>query len=227
MPAEHKPWFVARFLLSLLWIFLHRVESDLVKSRVWLKGGYDGSHVIRLATRNAIHMSSRNDHRRRDRSWERSDRDWDRDRYRDKDRGGDRDRGRGDRYRDSRRRSRSRSPRRGDHDRRPGAHNSFSFWVASLLETEGDRRNHRYDDRRDSDRRDRDDRRRDDRRDDRDRHRDDPRDRDVPKNLEVGPSPGLKEESCKHWSFTTSQDIDSIPSPFDSRTTRTERRSRE
>ncbi|KAK7054962.1 hypothetical protein VNI00_003425 [Paramarasmius palmivorus] len=54
-------------------------------------------------------MSSRNDHRRRDRSWERSDRDRDRDRY---SRGGHghRDSGR-------RRSSRSASPRRGDRDR--------------------------------------------------------------------------------------------------------------
>jgi len=142
--------------------------------------GGNGSHVIKFATLNAIHMSSRNDHRRRDRSWERNDRDRDRDRYRDRDRGGDKERGRGDRYRDSRRRSRSRSPRRGDHDRR----------------SERDRRDHRHDDRRDPDRRDRDDRRRDDRRDDRDRHRDDlPRDRAVPKHFEAKPSPGLKEES--------------------------------
>ena len=90
------------------------------------------SHVIDFATRDAIHMSSRNDHRRRDRSWERSDRDRDRDRYKDRERGGDRDRGRGDRYRDTRRKSRSRSPRRGDHDRRSGAHDSFSFWVVIL-----------------------------------------------------------------------------------------------
>ncbi|KAF9651507.1 DUF1777-domain-containing protein [Thelephora ganbajun] len=124
-------------------------------------------------------MSSRNDHRRQDRSWERSDRDRDRDRHRDRDRGGDRDRGRGDRYRDSRRRSRSRSPRRGDHDRR----------------SDRDRRDYRHDDRRDSDRRDRDDRRKDDKRDDRDRRRDDLRDRDVPKNPGAKLSPGSKEES--------------------------------
>jgi len=96
-------------------------------------GESDGSHVISFVTRNAIHMSSRNDHRRRDRSWERSDRDRDRDRYKDRDRGGDRGRGRGDRYRDSRRKSRSRSPRRGDHDRRSGAHNFFSFCVGKLI----------------------------------------------------------------------------------------------
>ena len=51
-------------------------------------------------------MSSRNDYRRRDRSWERDDRDKDR----------DRDRGR-DRY-SRRRSSRSRSPRRGGADSR-------------------------------------------------------------------------------------------------------------
>ena len=82
--------------------------------------------MIGLASRNAVHMSSRNDHRRRERSWERSDRDRDRDRHRDRDRGGDRGRGRGDRYRDSRRRSRSRSPRRGEADRRSGVHHFFS-----------------------------------------------------------------------------------------------------
>ena len=169
------------------------------------EGGDGSAHVIRFATRNAIHMSSRNDHRRRDRSWERSDRDRDRDRYRDRDRGGDRGRGRGDRYRDSRRKSRSRSPRRGDHDRRLGVHDLFSFSVESSLGIERDRRDHRYDDRRDSDRRDRDDRRRDDRRDDRDRHRDDPRDRDVSKHFEAKPSPGLKEESGKHWRIPVCQ----------------------
>ena len=58
-------------------------------------------------------MSSRHDHRRRDRSWERDDRDKGRDR--------DRDRGRYSRRR-SHSRSRSRSPRRTgtDSSRRPG-----------------------------------------------------------------------------------------------------------
>jgi len=159
-------------------------------------------------------MSSRNDHRRRDRSWERNDRDRDRDRYGGRDRGGDRERDRGDRFRDSRRRSRSRSPRRGDHDRRPGVHDFFSFPVENLIGTERDRRDHRHDDRRDPDRRDRDDRRRDDRRDDRDRHRDDPRDRAVPKHFEAKPSPGLKEESGKHCHIPACQlAVNSVSSP--------------
>ena len=122
MSAEHKSRFVVRFRLSLLLVLLHCAKSAPGKSKEELM-----DHVIESATQNAIHMSSRNDHRRRDRSWERSDRDRDRDRYKDRDRGGDRDRGRGDRYRDSRRKSRSRSPRRGDYDRRSGAHDSISF----------------------------------------------------------------------------------------------------
>ena len=83
---------------------------------------------------------------------------------------------------------------------------SFHFLLKSSMGLERDRRDHRYDDRRDPDRRDRDDRRRDDRRDDRDRHRDDPRDRDVSKNSETKPSPGLKGESGKYWSFTIFQE---------------------
>jgi len=123
MSAEHKPRLIVRFRLSLLRILLHCVKVT------W--GNRGGQRItrdqIRDAEGDAIRMSSRNDHRRRDRSWERNDRDRDRDRYRDRDRGGDRGRGRGDRYPDSRRRSRSRSPRRGDHERRPGAHGSFWF----------------------------------------------------------------------------------------------------
>jgi U4/U6.U5 tri-snRNP-associated protein 3 len=166
--------------------------------------------VIGFATRNVIYMSSRNDHRRRDRSWERSDRDRDRDRHRDRDRGGDRDRGRGDRFRDSRRRSRSRSPRRGDNDRRSGAHSFFYIYFRSKSSpgTERGRRDPRYDDRRDSDRRDRDDRRRDD------RHRDDPRGRDVPPNPEVKPSPGPREESGTHGMSTPSQTLTSHKVPL-------------
>ena len=70
---------------------------------------------------------------------------------------------------------------------------SFYFCYKILCSTERDRRDYRYDDRRDSDRRDRDDRRRDDRRDERDHPRDGLRDREVPKSPEVKPSPGLKE----------------------------------
>ena len=73
---------------------------------------------------------------------------------------------------------------------------SFRSRLKVSLATERDRRDHRYDDRRDSERRDRGDRRGDDRRDD--RHRDDPRDREVPKHFEAKPSPGLKEESGKY-----------------------------
>lgn len=67
-------------------------------------------------------MSSRGDHRRPERDWERDDRDRDRDRY---SRGGSsgRGRGRGGHHKDEprRRSSRSRSPRRDDRDRRSGA----------------------------------------------------------------------------------------------------------
>ena len=104
---------------------------------------------------------------------------------------------------------------------------SFYSALRISLETERDRRDYRYDDRRDSDRRDRDDRRRDERRDDRDRHRDDPRDRDAPPNPDAKPPPGLKEESGKYWKPTAPQDANSASSPPDSRTTRAERRSRE
>ena len=76
---------------------------------------------------------------------------------------------------------------------------SLHFLPKTSLRPERDRRDHRYDDRRDSDRRERDDRRRDDRRDDRDRHRDDPRDRDVSKHSEAKPSPGLKEPGKQHF----------------------------
>lgn len=157
--------------------------------------------MIGFATKGSIvHMSSRNDHRRRDRSWERIDRDRDRDRHRERDRGGDR--GRGDRYRDARRRSRSRSPRRSENDRRTGAFDLFLFGFEKLTGTERDRRDYRYDDRRDSDRRERDDRRRDDRRDE---HREDPRDRNVlPKIQEVKPLPGPKEASGTRGSLTPS-----------------------
>ena len=89
---------------------------------------------------------------------------------------------------------------------------SFYFALRNSLEVERDRRDYRYDDRRDSDRRDRDDRRRDERRDDRDRHRDDPRERDVPPNPEA--KPGLKEESGNYWSPATPWDANSgIKSP--------------
>jgi hypothetical protein len=70
-------------------------------------------------------MSSRHDHRRRDRSWERDDRDKGRDR--------DRDRGRYSRRR-SHSRSRSRSPRRAgtDSSRRPGmCHTSITPYFLS------------------------------------------------------------------------------------------------
>lgn len=74
-------------------------------------------------------MSSRHDHRRRDRSWERDDRDKGRDRDRDR----DRDRGRYSRRRTSR--SRSRSPRRaGTDSRRPGKCYSFQFNSIQFLQ---------------------------------------------------------------------------------------------
>ena len=170
--------------------------------------GVRRSHVIGLATLlNAIWMSSRNDHRRRERSWERSDRDRDRDRHRDRDRGGDRDRDRGDRYRDTRRRSRSRSPRRGEGDRRSGAYGFFPFPSEKFTGIERDRRDFRYDDRRDPDRRERDDRRRDDRREERDRHREDTRDRNVPTDREVKPSPGPKGESSGKCGTLTPSEV--------------------
>lgn len=82
---------------------------------------------------------------------------------------------------------------------------SFHFWLKSSVVTERDRRDYRYDDRRDPDRREGGDRRRNDRRDDRDRQIDDPRDGDISKRSEAKPPPGLKEDSGKHRSFTTSQ----------------------
>jgi hypothetical protein len=97
---------------------------------------------------------------------------------------------------------------------------SIRFRSQSSQRTERDKRDYRYDDRRDSDRRDRDDRRRDDRRDD--RHRDDPRGRDAPKNPEARPSPGVKEESGEHRGSTASQDVNSRSSPSGPRTTHTE-----
>lgn len=101
------------------------------------------------------------------------------------------------------------------------------FGLRNSLGIERDRKDYRYDDRRDSDRRDRDDRRRDDRRDDRDRHREDPRDGGALKPPEVKPSPGLKEELGRRRSCTITQDVDPASSPPDPRTTRTERGSRE
>lgn len=106
-------------------------------------------------------MSSRDDRRRRERSWERDGRD------RDRHRGSDRDRLGGDsrRRRDSR--SRSGSPRRGDKDR-DGRHGKYiratMCYLNALILCE----DRRYDD----------DRRRGDRRDDRDRRRDDRRPHD-------------------------------------------------
>lgn len=126
-------------------------------------------------------MSSRGGHRRRDRSWEKDDRDRDRDKYRDRDRyessrGGRRG------YRDEKRRSsRSRSPRRGDRDReREGEREKerdrrgmillecifFKYFLCLFFFQ--DRRDREYsrrnDDRRDGDHDRREDRRRDDRR---------------------------------------------------------------
>lgn len=75
----------------------------------------------------------------------------------------------------------------------------------SSLGTERDRKDYRYDGRRDSDRRDRDDRRRDDRRDERDHHRDEPRGGGAPKNPEFKPSLGLKEAPGKFETPTLSQ----------------------
>ena len=82
---------------------------------------------------------------------------------------------------------------------------SFRFHSNSSLGIERDRKDHRYDGRRDSDRRDRDDRRRDDRRDERDHHRDEPRDRSALKNSEFKSSLGLKEEPGKYEAPTASQ----------------------
>lgn len=95
---------------------------------------------------------------------------------------------------------------------------SFHSRSKSSLGTERDRRDYRYDDRRDSDRRERDDRRRDDRLDERDRHREDPRNRDVPKIHEVKPSPGSKEGSGECGALAPSQVLTShvvppIPEP--------------
>ncbi|KAJ7219146.1 hypothetical protein GGX14DRAFT_434785 [Mycena pura] len=113
--------------------------------------------------------------RRRDKSWERDDRD-----SRDRDRDRDRRRGGGSHRDEPRRRSsRSRSPRRNDRDRR----NSGTCFPLSLFNilTRADRRDYRYDDRRESDRR-----RKDDGRDrDHDQARSRPRkdgERDSPKS---------------------------------------------
>lgn len=96
--------------------------------------------------------------RRRDRSWERDDRDA---RDRDRDKPSRSSRG-GPSYRDEprRRSSRSRSPRRGDRDRRGSGLNSRKF-PSQQAHSSTDRKDHRYDDRRDSDRRRRDERDRD------------------------------------------------------------------
>lgn len=88
-------------------------------------------HIVR-----AFLMSSRRD--RRDRSWERDDRDA-RDRDRDRDRPSRSSRG-GASYRDEPRRhsSRSRSPRRGDRERRgSGVHLLFFLRRLSLPQTAG------------------------------------------------------------------------------------------
>ena len=124
-------------------------------------------------------MSSRDDWRRRERSWEKDDRDRDRGRGRgrDRDRDGDRDRDR-DRERrggDYRRRrdSRSRSPRHGHGDERNGEYYYItSRFPRTAQPTRKDRRGYGQDDiRRGRDRRD--ERRRDDRKPyDRDEKRD-------------------------------------------------------
>lgn len=125
-------------------------------------------------------MSSRTDHRRRERSWEREDRD--RDKYRDRNR--DRDRysrsGRPTTYRDSGRRrdSRSRSPRRDriDYDR------------------DRDHRSSRRDERRDYDRDDRRaDRKEDERRGGR---RDGGRDHEVPEKVSTKDSDGRSKDAA-------------------------------
>jgi len=77
-----------------------------------------------------LFMSSRGDHRRRDRSWERDERD--RDRVRDKGRYGSNRSGRAPNRDEKRRSSRSRSPRQGDRDKerdrdRKGLVNLFFF----------------------------------------------------------------------------------------------------
>ncbi|KAF9036659.1 hypothetical protein BJ165DRAFT_1394660 [Panaeolus papilionaceus] len=123
-------------------------------------------------------MSSRSDHRRRDRSWERDDKDRDRGGHSRSGRGGG-----GDRYRDDRpkRSSRSRSPgrrdyREGNRDRQRGGGRGGG---GDRRDRDRDYKPHRDDDRRDRDRdrrereddrypRDRDDRRDSHRRDDRD-----------------------------------------------------------
>lgn len=119
-------------------------------------------------------MSSRSDHRRRDRSWERDDRDRDRDKRSREYRG--REAGSRSYYDEGYRRpSRSRSPRRGGERDRRGGHGEplpFSNYCATCLRTEVDRRE---DDRRDRDRRD--DRRKDD-----GKRRDDMRERDERKD---------------------------------------------
>jgi U4/U6.U5 tri-snRNP-associated protein 3 len=113
-------------------------------------------------------MSSRG-YRRRDRSWERDDRD--RDRYNSRSGRG------GDGNRDGSRRSRSRSPLRGERERRGGR--SFLAYFVNRSDSISDRRPHergKGDDRWDRERRDgdrRDGRKRDERR------RDDDRERDV------------------------------------------------
>lgn len=94
----------------------------------------------------------------------------------------------------------------------------FRFSSKRSLGTERDRRDHRFDDRRDSDRRERDDRRRDDRRDEHDRHREDPRDRNIPKDHEEEPSSGPKEESGEYGAPTTPQpltfhEVPPVPEP--------------
>jgi hypothetical protein len=102
-------------------------------------------------------MSSRHDYRRRDRSWERDDRDKGRDRDRDRDRDKDRDR---DRY-SRRKSSRSRSPRRSGTDSRRSGMSYQSTLYYDGLNCATDRREYGRD--RNDDRRDRDSRRRDER----------------------------------------------------------------
>jgi len=119
-------------------------------------------------------MSSRPDHRRRDRSWERDDRDRDRDKRSREYRG--REAGSRSYYDEGYRRpSRSRSPRRGgERDRRGGQSELLPFLNdgSACLRTEVDRRE---DDRRDRDRR-------DDRRKDNGKRRDDKREPDERKD---------------------------------------------
>ncbi|TFK42963.1 hypothetical protein BDQ12DRAFT_300976 [Crucibulum laeve] len=154
-------------------------------------------------------MSSRGDHRRRDRSWERDDKDRGA-RY---SRGGRGGRGGGSHRDEPRRRSsRSRSPRRDDRDRRGyGVLLTFCTHIYILayvsMNVIADRRDHRRDDDR-GDKGRRDDRRRDDRR-DRDYPRDDRREpprrddtrdsasRDVPASRE----PDVRDGASKADSF--------------------------